>query len=60
MPAFTEIARDIGGDRFNAGDPRGLRRGHAVGATRPYLLIWSLFQIRAVHGSTAAAHRVFP
>ncbi|CVI24680.1 conserved hypothetical protein [Agrobacterium fabacearum CFBP 5771] len=56
MPAFTEIARDIGGDRFNAGDPRGLRRGHAGGATRPYLLIWSLFQIRAVHGPTAAAH----
>lgn len=56
MPAVTEIAPDIGGDRFNAGDPRGLRRGHAGGATRLYLLIWSLFQFRAVHGPTDAAH----
>lgn len=35
MSAFTEIARDIGGDHFNAGDPRGLRRGHAVGGYSP-------------------------
>lgn len=56
MPAFIEIAGDIDGDHFNAGDPRGLRRGHAGGATRPYLLMWSLFQIRAVHGPNAAAH----
>ncbi|MGL4093723.1 hypothetical protein [Rhizobium sp. Root564] len=56
MSAVTEIAPDIGGDRFNAGHPRGLRRGHAGGATRPYLLIWSLFQFRAVHGPTDTAH----
>lgn len=56
MSAVTKIAPNIGGDRFKTGDPRGSRRGHAGGATRLYLLIWSLFQIRAVHGPTDAAH----